>query len=339
VAHLQDADALRASIKRQNLWLTRVFCHKRDVDIAFAEEPHLYYLRGKLHPKWKSVTGLIHLAFHEFDKHKAYGMLGPSNPMYGKSKEEVFATWDAWRDLGTVMHRNIELWQNCTRLLLMMRDTAGTAGTSAAGSAPDKSVVRYLASLHETVDDAKGLVCPRTFEILDSSREFQMFLDYERVWVRGEAPLEEHRCGTGAPRPAFLKPGQQLRAFRTEMVLWFEPLLLSGTIDMLYWVIHDGKFKLVMVDWKRARKLSKSARTTGIGHLFDQQPDTNYWHYCLQLNIYTWILENVYGFEVMAMYLAIFHPDQETFNIEFVPKMTAHVEEVFRRRSAAISGG
>ena len=37
-------------------------------------------------------------------------------------------------------------------------------------------------------------------------------------------------------------------------------------------------------------------------------PDCNYYHYCLQLNAYRYILETEYGFKVSEMLLGVFHP-------------------------------
>ena len=49
----------------------------------------------------------------------------------------------------------------------------------------------------------------------------------------------------------------------------------------------------------------KCAKTDCINHL----PDTNYWHYSLQLNTYKMILEHKYGKKVTGLYLVCLHPD------------------------------
>jgi hypothetical protein len=38
-------------------------------------------------------------------------------------------------------------------------------------------------------------------------------------------------------------------------------------------------------------------------------PDTNFWHYSLQLNLYKTILEEKYGKKVTGLYLVCLHPD------------------------------
>ena len=40
-------------------------------------------------------------------------------------------------------------------------------------------------------------------------------------------------------------------------------------------------------------------------------PDTNYWHYCLQLNTYKAILEKNYNKQIKDMYLVCLHPENK----------------------------
>ena len=52
------------------------------------------------------------------------------------------------------------------------------------------------------------------------------------------------------------------------------------------------------------------------GRLIQHIPDTNYWHYTLQLNIYKYILETKYGFNVKDLHLVVIHPDNVSENYE-----------------------
>ncbi len=45
---------------------------------------------------------------------------------------------------------------------------------------------------------------------------------------------------------------------------------------------------------------------TGIGPL-SHIPDTNYFHYCIQLNLYKYILQKYYGLRVGSMYFVKLH--------------------------------
>jgi len=78
----------------------------------------------------------------------------------------------------------------------------------------------------------------------------------------------------------------------------------------------DGS--LSIYDWKRCKKIerfsgfNKSCIAQGAGHI----PDTNYWHYTLQLNLYKMILETKYGFVIRDIQLVVIHPDNEIDNYE-----------------------
>lgn len=132
-----------------------------------------------------------------------------------------------------------------------------------------------------------------------------------------------------------------LRPFRTEWVLYHRRLKLAGTIDMLYWRRNPstGKFELVMVDWKRSKELRFVAKFPAwmIGAAFRDLPDTNYSHYCVQLNVYRWLIEKLYGVPVVAMYLAVFHPSQPDYQVAFVPRMDRQVLALFNVRQKEVA--
>ena len=54
---------------------------------------------------------------------------------------------------------------------------------------------------------------------------------------------------------------------------------------------------------------------------------TNFWHYCLQLNLYKTILEEQYDKKVTGLFLICMHPDNEskTYNRIEVPIMEEDV--------------
>jgi ATP-dependent exoDNAse (exonuclease V) beta subunit len=106
----------------------------------------------------------------------------------------------------------------------------------------------------------------------------------------------------------FVADFPKLKAYRTEWCVYYEELKLSGSIDMIF-ENPDGTIQIY--DWKRCREISyenlynKSSITPCISHL----PDTNFWHYALQLNTYKTILEHKYGKKVTGLYLVCMHPD------------------------------
>ena len=71
----------------------------------------------------------------------------------------------------------------------------------------------------------------------------------------------------------------------------------------------DGTIQIY--DWKRCKEIAyengfgKCALTSAISDM----PDTNFWHYTLQLNTYKTILEAKYRKKVTGLYLICLHPD------------------------------
>ncbi len=121
--------------------------------------------------------------------------------------------------------------------------------------------------------------------------------------------------------------------YRTEWMVYHEELRLAGSIDMIY-KNPDGT--LLIYDWKRSKGIEKTprfnkyAKTECINHL----PDTNYWHYCLQLNVYKAILEEKYGQKVSGMYLVCLHPNNEnqSFQRIEVANLSDEVKDLFSFR-------
>jgi hypothetical protein len=91
---------------------------------------------------------------------------------------------------------------------------------------------------------------------------------------------------------------------------------------------------LVIYDWKRCREITKTNRANkfathpAIEHL----PDTNFWHYALQLNIYKYILQNKYGKTVTDLYLIVLHPESQNYNRIKLPDLQTEVAELFEER-------
>lgn len=107
----------------------------------------------------------------------------------------------------------------------------------------------------------------------------------------------------------------ELKPYRTEWMVYYEELKLSGSIDMVF---ENPDGTLQIYDWKRVENLEhesafgKYALTPCISHL----PDTNFWHYALQLNTYKVILEHKYGKTVTDLYLVCLHPNNKYKNYE-----------------------
>jgi hypothetical protein len=128
-------------------------------------------------------------------------------------------------------------------------------------------------------------------DVSNDSIEYKWFLDFEH---------DRTKEGGFAPH---LKP------FRTEMIVYDEELRLVGSVDMIF-EAPDGTLQIY--DWKRCREIKKtnpwqSSHVECINHL----PDSNYWHYALQLNTYKAIIERKYGRVVTDLYLVCLHPENK----------------------------
>jgi len=135
----------------------------------------------------------------------------------------------------------------------------------------------------------------------------------------------------------YIKDTPDLKPYRTEWTIYHEDLKLAGSIDMIY---ENPDGTLAIYDWKRAKDITrvnsfgKYAVTECISHM----PDTNFWHYALQLNTYKAILEEKYDKKITELYLVRLHPDAEEKNYELIklPDLTAEIRELFGERRKEI---
>ena len=68
-------------------------------------------------------------------------------------------------------------------------------------------------------------------------------------------------------------------------------------------------------------------------------PDTNYWHYTLQLNIYRWLLEKNYGIKISEMALIVLHPNNKNYKRYKLNHLDDEVEEIMKARLRAVKEG
>jgi ATP-dependent exoDNAse (exonuclease V) beta subunit len=131
----------------------------------------------------------------------------------------------------------------------------------------------------------------------------------------------------------FLRDFADLKPYRTEWCVYYEEYKLSGSIDMVF---ENPDGTLLIYDWKRVKEISyessfnKYATTPCIQHM----PDTNFWHYSLQLNVYKKILEDKYDKKVVGMYLVCLHPDNldKSYERLEVPVLENDINNLFEFR-------
>jgi hypothetical protein len=131
----------------------------------------------------------------------------------------------------------------------------------------------------------------------------------------------------------FVRENPDLKPYRTEWLVYNEDVKISGSIDMVY---ENPDGTLSIYDWKRAKNITrinnfnKFALPPQICHI----PDTNFWHYALQLNTYKAILEQKYGKKIKELFLVRLHPEAEERNYELIklPDLSVEVKDLFLER-------
>ena len=130
----------------------------------------------------------------------------------------------------------------------------------------------------------------------------------------------------------FLEDYPHLEPYRTEWTIFHEELRLSGSIDMVFRNKKDGTFSIY--DWKRCREIKKNDRKCSKNPVIENIPDTNYWHYCLQLNTYKAILESKYDMKIFDMFLVCLHPENKNKSYQriLVINMESDIKKLFEQR-------
>ena len=136
----------------------------------------------------------------------------------------------------------------------------------------------------------------------------------------------------------FVRDHPQLKPYRTEWMIFDEDLKLAGSIDMVY---ENPDGTLSIYDWKRSKEISKvnNWNKFSLNPLICHMPDTNFWHYALQLNTYKTILERKYGKTVTKLCLVRLHPDceEKTYELIDVPILTKEIADLFEEREKELS--
>jgi len=124
----------------------------------------------------------------------------------------------------------------------------------------------------------------------------------------------------------------KIRPYRQEWPVFDASLNLAGTIDLICRE-DDGQF--VIYDWKRSRKVV-DAQGNPIKKAFADRtsinginlPDTSYYHYCIQQNLYRYMLQQHYGIQVKAMNLVVLCHDYTTYHVAEVPPMDTLMQQI-----------
>lgn len=134
------------------------------------------------------------------------------------------------------------------------------------------------------------------------SPEFKYFLQFEEEFMkpRGYVPI------------------------RTELSLFHCGLRVAGQADCICRV--DGTDKIVILDWKRSKEIKTENRFQKLKEPLGYLDDCNFYAYAAQLNVYRYILETEYGFQVAGMFLGVFHPSEKRPIAVVIPRFEKEIE-------------
>jgi hypothetical protein len=164
---------------------------------------------------------------------------------------------------------------------LLIRDEASAKGTE----------------LHEQIE--KYL----KFNLLDSeSNELKMFINFFNKEIKT----------------------RKLQFYEAEKIIFSNNHNVAGIIDCLF--KKEGVEEYVMLDWKRSKKLiiDGRPRVYGFGYALSELnslDNSSYNRYCIQQNIYKYILESEYGLKISSMKLVVLHENYSEYHIVDVPIM------------------
>jgi hypothetical protein len=123
-----------------------------------------------------------------------------------------------------------------------------------------------------------------------------------------------------------------IEPYRQEWPVYDKNLNIAGTIDLICQE-DDGEFTIY--DWKRSSKVVNAQGqpiVEGFRGKMSQNgislPDTSFYHYCIQQNLYRYMLEKHYGIRVKAMNLVVLCPDYPTYYVAQVPKMDQLIQQI-----------
>lgn len=277
--------------------LSKLNSHPRDKNIKFYARGHRYEITTDIGSKYTSVTTWNHSHFPKFDADAVI-----KNIMKGKNWKEGHKYWGMTADeIKASWNKN--------------RDQVAGAGTD----------------LHAMIEDFMnndGL-----------NNKVNYYYKHEDLYENYLANKslnynnDVYNCPEWNYFIKFVQEHSNLTPYRTEWMIYHEDVKIAGSIDMVY-LNDDGS--LSIYDWKRSKEIIKSTNWEeyALNPLIAHIPNTNFWHYALQLNTYKKILEDKYGRIVKNLYLVRLHPEttDNTYELLEVPILTKEINDLFQER-------
>lgn len=262
--------------------LAKINAHPRDKDIQFFEKGHTYVIYNNPNVKYTSTTTWVHSLFENFDADKIIDKM-----MNSKSWKEGHKYW------------------NMTSQQIKESWNKNSSTVSNAGTKMHYDIECFMNNPHLNI----------------KYNHYDLYEDYfNGIMDASCIPFDASNCVLKEWQYFinFVRDFPNLVPYRTEWTVFHEQLKISGSIDMVY---EKADGTLSIYDWKRCKDITKInnfnkfAIVSPICHL----PDSNFWHYALQLNIYRYILQEKYDKIVNDLWLVRLHPDATENNYELIP--------------------
>ena len=282
-------------MSKNNTILSTINYHNRDKNILFQEIGHKYTITNDPYSNYISVTTWNHSHFPTFDSDDIIQKM-----MRGKYWKEGHKYW------GQTVEQIKELWEK-------NRNNAACSGTNIHYK------IECFMNNTELLPNYthKELFEANVKQLLDTSNNTNTII---------EIPEWKYFL-------KFVQDFPHLKPYRTEWMIYDEDVKLAGSIDMVY---ENPDGTLSIYDWKRAANITKinAWNKYAIPHCISQFPDSNFWHYALQLNTYKAILERKYEIKIKDLFLVKLHPDsdEKTYELLSVPFLEKEMNELFEVR-------
>jgi hypothetical protein len=282
------------------MYLSTINSHPRDANITFEEEGHKYTILTDPTSKYTSVTTWCHSHFPKFDADKVItGIMRSKNwkeghKYWGMTSEEIKSQWS-------------------------------TNGASVSQSGTD---------LHYRIECFMNNRLPEDPEIPFSGFPLSV-MDHvftHRELLEQPIAIDDFQVQEWTYFLNFVRDHPLMKPYRTEWTIYNEDIKISGSIDMVY-ENEDGT--LSIYDWKRCKQITKVNQFNkyALTPEICEMPDSNFWHYSLQLNTYKAILESKYNKTIRDMFLVQLHPESDEGNYVLykVPDLSIKIQEMFQK--------
>jgi len=286
--------------------------HPHDDRISFEEETHTYTIDGD--SSYTSVTTYLHHNFPEFNPEKVItSLLGKTRtynnkPYPNKNKYRKLAI----ENIQVVLQsRNEDASEE--KAIELLNDTSSLEYKNECKSIAEKWK-ETSSSGTKTHADIEYFY--NNIDIENDTPEFAYFLKFNED---------------------FKITHPQYQPYRTEWTVFDKVLKLAGSVDMVYENMEDGT--LMIYDWKRVKSIEYEAfgNETAISPHLPDIPNSNFWHYSVQLNTYKAIIEKNYDKKVTKLVLVRLYPDALSYELHECADLQKEVKALFEERYQKIN--